>query len=127
MILVKRKPEKGNLFIIFFYCQNRKDTTNIHHNKLRDTHQLWVSWNRWNRDSGILVFWNPGVLESLMHALLPGSPAIDAGSIVAFPVPEFDQRGPGFSRVVGAGLDIGAVEADFRCALRPRRSLQLIR
>lgn len=42
------------------------------------------------------------------HALLPGSPAIDAGSN-----PEgltVDQRGPGFSRTSGSSTDIGAFE-----------------
>ncbi len=41
------------------------------------------------------------------QALLPGSPAINAGSN---PLNlEFDQRGPGFDRVVGTQPDIGAV------------------
>lgn len=44
------------------------------------------------------------------HALLPGSAAIDAGNNDgSF---DFDQRGPGFARVVGAAADIGAVESD---------------
>lgn len=47
---------------------------------------------------------------TLTRALLPGSPAIDAGSnpdaLVA------DQRGPGFPRTIGAATDIGAVETD---------------
>src|SRR6266436_4551401 len=38
------------------------------------------------------------------HALLVGSPAIDAGR------PEFDQRGPEFNRVVNGRIDIGAFE-----------------
>ncbi len=42
------------------------------------------------------------------QALLTGSPAIDAGSN---PLNlEFDQRGPGFDRVVGVQTDIGAYE-----------------
>ena len=59
------------------------------------------------------------------HLLLAGSPAIDAGSNEALeidkedldgdndnsePVP-FDQRGSGFDRVLGASVDIGAVES----------------
>jgi hypothetical protein len=45
------------------------------------------------------------------HALLPGSPAIDAG---ANPTGlAFDQRGSGFPRTVGAGTDIGAYESPF--------------
>ena len=47
------------------------------------------------------------------HALLSGSPAIDAGDLMAVAevggVPMFDQRGAGFSRVLGQ-IDIGAYE-----------------
>jgi hypothetical protein len=42
-------------------------------------------------------------------ALLPGSPAIDAGDTTN--PPAYDQRGTGFARVVGAGIDVGAFEA----------------
>ena len=60
--------------------------------------------------------------QMLTHALLPGSPAIDAGNPSAVAgiggVPEFDQRGEGFSRVLdvpgvngsNARIDIGAYE-----------------
>src|SRR5205823_3549799 len=41
-------------------------------------------------------------------ALLPGSPAIDAGDNKD--TPEFDQRGPGFPRIVNDIIDIGAFE-----------------
>ena len=46
-------------------------------------------------------------------ALLPGSPAIDAGdpALTASPT-AFDERGTGYPRVVGQHLDIGAVEAN---------------
>ena len=45
------------------------------------------------------------------HALLDGSPAINAGDPDIFTDPnQYDQRGPGFSRVVGGRIDIGAVE-----------------
>jgi hypothetical protein len=45
------------------------------------------------------------------HAPLPGSPAIDAGDTAQLPaVSVTDQRGPGFSRVRGAAVDLGAVE-----------------
>jgi len=52
---------------------------------------------------------NGGPTET--HALLPGSPAIDAGdpSIVFNPA-EFDQRGAPFARVSGGQIDIGAYE-----------------
>lgn len=46
---------------------------------------------------------------SYTHALLGGSPAIDAGSAGSF-APDYDQRGPGFSRIVGEAVDMGAFE-----------------
>jgi hypothetical protein len=42
------------------------------------------------------------------HALLPGSPAIDAGDNTG--APPYDQRGPGFPRIVNGTIDIGAFE-----------------
>jgi hypothetical protein len=42
------------------------------------------------------------------HALLPGSPAVDAGNN-AYATP-FDQRGAGFPRVLYGAIDIGAFE-----------------
>src|SRR5204862_2675654 len=44
------------------------------------------------------------------HALLPGSPAIDAGDLSFTPPPFYDQRGPGFDRVVNGRIDIGSFE-----------------
>ncbi|MCH8042402.1 MAG: right-handed parallel beta-helix repeat-containing protein [Planctomycetes bacterium] len=44
------------------------------------------------------------------HALLPGSPAIDAGDPNFAPPPQFDQRGAPFDRVVNGRIDIGAYE-----------------
>src|SRR5207247_8961261 len=44
------------------------------------------------------------------HALLPGSPAIDAGDPNFTPPPSFDQRGPGFDRVVNGRIDKGSFE-----------------
>jgi hypothetical protein len=43
-------------------------------------------------------------------ALQNGSPAIDAGNPTFTPPPYFDQRGPGFPRVVNGRIDIGAFE-----------------
>ncbi len=52
---------------------------------------------------------------TLTHALLPGSPAIDAGdpTLVAGvgDTPEFDQRGAPFTRVAGLRIDLGAFES----------------
>ena len=44
------------------------------------------------------------------HALLPGSPAIDAGDPNFTPPPFFDQRGPGFDRIVNGRIDKGSFE-----------------
>ncbi|WP_376693187.1 choice-of-anchor Q domain-containing protein [Wenzhouxiangella sp. EGI_FJ10409] len=53
---------------------------------------------------------NNGGNAGWTHALQAESPAIDAGSAGSF-APDYDQRGPGFPRVVGAALDMGAYEA----------------
>jgi hypothetical protein len=45
---------------------------------------------------------------TLTMALLPGSPAIDAGDNTDAPM--WDQRGPGFRRIVNGTIDIGAYE-----------------
>ena len=44
------------------------------------------------------------------HALLLGSPAIDTGDPNFTPPPFFDQRGPGFNRVVNGRIDKGSFE-----------------
>jgi hypothetical protein len=44
------------------------------------------------------------------HALLSGSPAINAGDPVFSPPPTFDQRGPGYPRVSGGRIDVGSFE-----------------
>lgn len=44
------------------------------------------------------------------HALLPGSPAIDAGDPNFTPPPDYDQRGTDFPRVFNGRVDIGAFE-----------------
>ena len=44
------------------------------------------------------------------HALLPGSPAVDAGDPSFTPPPFFDQRGPGFNRVRNGRIDTGSFE-----------------
>ena len=48
--------------------------------------------------------------HTLTHALLPGSPAIDAGNPNFMPPPFFDQRGSGFSRVRNGRIDVGSFE-----------------
>jgi hypothetical protein len=47
---------------------------------------------------------------TLTHALLPDSPAINHGNTAHSG--DYDQRGPGYPRVIGAGADIGAFESD---------------
>jgi hypothetical protein len=44
------------------------------------------------------------------HALLPASPAINAGNLNFSPPPFYDQRGPGFDRVRNGRIDIGSFE-----------------
>jgi len=48
--------------------------------------------------------------HTLTHALLPGSPGIDAGNPNFTPPPFHDQRGPGFLRIVGGRIDKGSFE-----------------
>src|SRR5438093_8977597 len=47
---------------------------------------------------------------TLTHALLPGSPAIDAGDPNFTPPPFHDQRGPCFLRVFNGRIDVGSFE-----------------
>jgi hypothetical protein len=47
---------------------------------------------------------------TLTHGLLIGSPAINAGNPSFTPPPDFDQRGPGFPRVLAGRIDIGSFE-----------------
>ena len=48
--------------------------------------------------------------STFTHALLPGSPAIDAADPNFTPPPFFDQRGPGFDRVMNGRIDVGSLE-----------------
>jgi hypothetical protein len=48
--------------------------------------------------------------STLTHALLPGSPAIDAGDPKFTPPPYYDERGPGFNRVFNGRIDVGSFE-----------------
>jgi cell division septation protein DedD len=47
------------------------------------------------------------------HELLFGSPAFDAGDPNLTPLPQYDQRGLGFPRVVNGRIDIGSFESHF--------------
>lgn len=53
---------------------------------------------------------NGNTLWSLTHAPAANSPVIDAGN-QSISLPLFDQRGSGFPRVLGAALDMGALES----------------
>jgi hypothetical protein len=57
---------------------------------------------------------------TLTHALLPGSPAVDAGDPNSAPRPFYDQRGPFFFRVVNHRVDIGSFEVQPPPSQRPR-------
>ena len=48
------------------------------------------------------------------HELLNGSPAINAGDPNFTPPPNYDQRGPGFDRVMNSRVDIGSFEVQGR-------------
>jgi hypothetical protein len=60
---------------------------------------------------------NGGPTETM--ALLPGSPAIDAGDPTN--APQWDQRGPGYPRVVNGMIDIGAVFSLFDLELMGKK------
>ena len=47
---------------------------------------------------------------TFIHALLSGSPAINAGDPIFIPPPVYDQRRPGYDRVVGGRIDVGSFE-----------------
>ena len=67
---------------------------------------------------------NGGLTQT--HALLPGSPAIDAGDpSIVFDANEFDQRGEGFPRVVGASHRFGLLRV-VRCLRSGRCKLRWI-
>jgi hypothetical protein len=65
-------------------------------------------------DLGPLSY-NGGPTETM--ALLPGSPAINAGNNSVTAGVTFDQRGTGFPRIVGGTVDIGAFEVDTTTAV----------
>ena len=48
---------------------------------------------------------------TLTYELLSGSPAIDAGDPNFAPPPNYDQRGPGYPRILNNRVDIGSFEA----------------
>ena len=53
------------------------------------------------------------------HALFSDSPAIGAGDPNFIPPPEYDQRGPGFPRVMNGRIDIGSFEKQPQPRPRP--------
>src|SRR5262249_56713554 len=55
------------------------------------------------------------------HALLPGSPAIDAGSNRR--APTWGQRGPRFPRIVNGTIDIGSFEVQAGGSPAPRPAI----
>ena len=54
------------------------------------------------------------------HALLSGSPAINAGDPSFAPPPYYDQRSPGYDRVRNGRIDIGSFEVQARPSPMPR-------
>ena len=61
---------------------------------------------------------NGGLTPTL--ALLSGSPAIDHGDNTPVFPGSFDQRGPGFARIVNHTVDIGAFENSANGPVRQR-------
>jgi hypothetical protein len=59
-------------------------------------------------------------------ALQPGSPATDAGDPNPVDPPDWDQRGPGFPRIVNGRLDIGAFEVQTSAAPSTPNQLALL-
>jgi hypothetical protein len=70
----------------------------------------WVDTDLLNVDPLLGALQNNGGPTQTM-ALLPGSPAIDAGDNTGAPM--WDQRGPGFPRIEHGVIDIGAFEYHF--------------
>jgi len=60
--------------------------------------------------------------QTYTHALLPGSPATNAGDPTFTPPPFYDQRGPGFDRVVNGRIDVGSFEIQSAPTPTPRPS-----
>jgi hypothetical protein len=58
-----------------------------------------------------------GAVQTYVHALRPGSPALDAGDNAG--APAFDQRGTPFARIVNGTVDIGAFESPVLTATLP--------
>ncbi len=50
---------------------------------------------------------------TLSHHPTSASPVLNAGNPAFAPPPDHDQRGPGFPRVLGGRVDMGAIEGDF--------------
>ncbi len=57
-----------------------------------------------------IKLWDNGG-TTFTHPLVPGSPALNAGNNAAISGLLYDQRGPGYVRLYGARVDIGAYEA----------------
>jgi Right handed beta helix region len=70
---------------------------------------LTATGDQINTDPMLGPLQNNGGL-TFTHALSTGSPAINAGDPSFTPPPNYDQRGPGFDRVVNGRIDIGAFE-----------------
>ncbi|MCG8653202.1 MAG: hypothetical protein MI861_25400, partial [Pirellulales bacterium] len=85
------------------------------HNLFSNTVTITGTGNLQNMDPKLGPLQNNGG-PTPTHALLAGSPALNAGDPNAVAgvggVPQFDQRGTGFGRVDGGRVDIGAFEVN---------------
>jgi hypothetical protein len=91
-------------------------TCSVRHSLISD-----ATGSNFSNDGGNLLDVEPELLEFDDHGgystrtrrLARTSPAIDAGQDLGN-APEYDQRGPGFPRISGDGLDMGAYEFQVR-------------
>jgi hypothetical protein len=101
----------GNIFNTSSISATRTNTTSLGYNLSSDNGGGYLN------GPGDQIDINPllGPLQNnggptFTHALLPGSPATNAGNPNFNPPPVYDQRGPGFDRVVNGRIDIGSFE-----------------
>ncbi len=93
-------------------CMSSGSVTSLGYNLIEQTTGCTITGNSGD------IFGSDPLLAALtdrggstqLHALLNGSPAIDAGNPAFTPPPDYDQRGEGFPRVRDGRVDIGAFE-----------------
>jgi FG-GAP-like repeat/FG-GAP repeat len=94
-----------------FMFNNTGTATSLGYNLSSDDGSgvLTAAGDRINTDPMLGPLQNNGG-PTFTHDLLAGSPAIDAGDPNFTPPPLYDQRGPGYDRVVNGRIDVGSLE-----------------